>query len=116
MPPTGGRAPAPGAACTAGRRGDPRGPRRRPIRLDEAEHLPAERGAGPAATGPLSRREGCPTLSSDPMTPREQEALIEAAVGAYRALDAGGRLVPPPDWWDLAPELLDEVHRRQTEA
>ena len=50
------------------------------------------------------------------MTPDEQEVLIEACVSAYRARDAEGQLVAPPEWWDLSPELLLEVHRRQVES
>ena len=50
------------------------------------------------------------------MTPDEQEVLIEACVGAHRARDAEGRLVAPPPWWDLPPELLLEVHGRQVES
>jgi hypothetical protein len=44
---------------------------------------------------------------------RERDALIEAGVGAYRQRDADGRLEPPPEWWDLAPDALDELYRRQ---
>jgi hypothetical protein len=47
------------------------------------------------------------------MSQRPDEALIEAAVTAYRPRDVEGRLEPPPEWWDLAPEALDELHRRQ---
>ena len=50
------------------------------------------------------------------MTQDEQEALIEACVGAHRTRDMEGRLVAPPAWWDLPPDLLDEVHRRQIES
>jgi hypothetical protein len=50
------------------------------------------------------------------VTPRDNEALIEACVTAYRARNAEGGIVAPPDWWDLPPESLDEVHRRQIEA
>jgi hypothetical protein len=50
------------------------------------------------------------------VTPEEQEALIEASVGAYRARDVEGRPVAPPEWWDLPVELLEEVHRRQLES
>jgi len=50
------------------------------------------------------------------MTAREREALIEGSVSAYRERDAEGRPVAPPDWWDLPPKLLEEVHRRQLEA
>ncbi len=47
------------------------------------------------------------------MSEREQDALIEAGVGAYRERDLEGRLVPPAPWWDLSPEELDELFRRQ---
>ena len=47
------------------------------------------------------------------MNGRGYEAVMEAAITAYRARDREGRLVPPPEWWDLAPELLDELFREQ---
>jgi hypothetical protein len=47
------------------------------------------------------------------MIKRERNALIEASVTAYRERDLEGRLVPPAEWWDLAPEALDELFRRQ---
>ena len=47
------------------------------------------------------------------MTPEERDALIEAGVSAHRERDRDGRPVPPPAWWDLAPEDLDELYRRQ---
>ncbi len=46
----------------------------------------------------------------------ESGVLLEAAVTAHRARDLDGRLVPPPAWWDLAPEALDELFRRQVMA
>jgi hypothetical protein len=46
------------------------------------------------------------------MNDREQDALVEAAVTAYRRRDPEGRLVPPAEWWDLAPEALEELYRR----
>ena len=50
------------------------------------------------------------------MSSAETGALIEAAVTAYRERDADGRIVPPPAWWDLAPEALDELFAQQTLA
>ncbi len=47
------------------------------------------------------------------MNAREVEALIESSVTAHRRRDADGRIEPPPEWWDLPPEALDELHRRQ---
>lgn len=44
------------------------------------------------------------------------DTLIEAAVSVYRERDRDGRLVPPPAWWDLSPEQLDELFARQAEA
>jgi hypothetical protein len=41
------------------------------------------------------------------------DALIEASVTAHRASDLEGRLAPPPEWFDLAPEALDELFERQ---
>lgn len=48
------------------------------------------------------------------MTPEERDALIEAGVSAYRERDLEGRPVPPPAWWDLSPDDLDELYRRQS--
>lgn len=50
------------------------------------------------------------------MTDREREALLEAALTAHREHDPEGRLVPPPAWWDLAGEDLQELFRRQSLA
>ncbi len=50
------------------------------------------------------------------MSDRESEILLESAVAAHRERDLEGRLVPPPAWWDLAPEALDELFRRQVMA
>ena len=47
------------------------------------------------------------------MSEREADALIESSVTAHRERDADGRLRPPPEWWDLAPDALDELYRRQ---
>ncbi len=43
----------------------------------------------------------------------DRDALIEAAATAYRERDREGRLVPPPAWWDLAPEDREEAYRVQ---
>jgi hypothetical protein len=43
----------------------------------------------------------------------EHDSLIEAALTPYRERDREGRLVPPPEWWDLAPERLDVLFREQ---
>ena len=50
------------------------------------------------------------------MNARERELLIEACAGAYRPVDTNGHLQPPAEWWDLSPEALDEVFRRQLQA
>ena len=50
------------------------------------------------------------------MNGRERDVLIEAGVSAHRLRDAEGRLLPPPEWWDLAPDALDELYRRQVLA
>jgi len=50
------------------------------------------------------------------VTPREREMLIEASVGAHRERDRDGRPVAPPEWWDLSPDMLEELHRRQLQA
>ena len=42
-----------------------------------------------------------------------RDVLLEEVVSAHRERDREGRIVPPPAWWDLAPEDLGEVHRRQ---
>jgi len=44
---------------------------------------------------------------SDPV----QDPLVEALLTPYRSRDPEGRPVPPPAWWDLPPERLEEVHR-----
>jgi len=43
----------------------------------------------------------------------KMDDLIEATVAASREQDEHGRIVPPPAWWDLPPEALDEVYERQ---
>jgi hypothetical protein len=50
------------------------------------------------------------------MNERELELALESATTAYRDRDAEGRLVPPPAWYDLPPEALDRLHRRQVLA
>jgi hypothetical protein len=50
------------------------------------------------------------------MTDRANEPLLEAVLSPYRRRDVHGRPVPPPEWWDLSPEALDELHRRTLEA
>ena len=47
------------------------------------------------------------------MNERDRGLLIEASVTAHRLRDADGRALPPPEWWDLAPDALDELYRRQ---
>ena len=45
---------------------------------------------------------------SDPV----QDTLVEAVLTPFRSRDPEGRPVPPPAWWDLPPDVLEEVHRR----
>lgn len=45
------------------------------------------------------------------MSERERDELIEAAATAYRERDREGRLIPPPAWWDMAPEQREELFR-----
>lgn len=47
------------------------------------------------------------------MTDAEREALVEQGVTAFRDRDLKGRPVPPPAWWDLPVDALDELVRRQ---
>jgi len=44
---------------------------------------------------------------SDPV----QDPLVEALLSPHRSLDSQGRPAPPPAWWDLPPDRLEEVHR-----
>ncbi len=44
---------------------------------------------------------------------RARDATIEAAISARRERDAEGRIVPPPAWWDLAPDGREELYRLQ---
>ncbi len=41
------------------------------------------------------------------MSTPDRDALIEAAASAFRDRDASGRILPSPDWADLAPEDRD---------
>lgn len=50
------------------------------------------------------------------MSDEPREELMEAVVSAHRQRDAEGRPIPPPEWWDLPPEALDEAHQRQMES
>jgi len=47
------------------------------------------------------------------MNERERDTLIEAGVSVHREQDREGRLLPPPEYWDLAPEDAEELFRRQ---
>ena len=47
------------------------------------------------------------------MSDRGRDTLVEAAATPHREQDVEGRLVPPPAWWDLAPEAREELFRRQ---
>ena len=47
------------------------------------------------------------------MSDPANQTLVEAAVTAHRERDAEGRIVPPPAWWDLPPEALDELFVQQ---
>ena len=51
-----------------------------------------------------------------PLRDGERDALVEAVLSPRRTRDAEGRLVPPPTWWDLSPELLDSVYRKALEV
>lgn len=44
----------------------------------------------------------------------ELDLIIESAAGAWRERDASGRVVPPPAWWDLAPD--DRVRAFEAQA
>lgn len=50
------------------------------------------------------------------MTPRSDETLVEAVLTAYRSRDREGRIMPPPEWWDLHPDARQEAHRSSLEA
>lgn len=47
------------------------------------------------------------------MNEHERDILIEASVSAYRERDREGRLIPPAEWWDLPPDAVEELFRRQ---
>lgn len=34
----------------------------------------------------------------------ERHLLIQSVTSAWRDRDASGRAIPPPGWWDLAPD------------
>lgn len=44
------------------------------------------------------------------------EGVQEAVVSPWRERDRLGRLVPPPEWWDLPGEALEDLYRRQLRA
>ncbi len=50
------------------------------------------------------------------MNERTRAALAEAVLSPHRQRDREGRLVPPPEWWDLPPEALDELFREGMRA
>jgi len=41
------------------------------------------------------------------MSAPDRDALLEAAASAFRERDASGRILPSPDWADLAPDDRD---------
>ncbi len=49
-------------------------------------------------------------MSDDP-----KELLIEQAASAFRERSAEGRILPSPEWWDLAAEDRDVLFGRQVE-
>jgi len=50
------------------------------------------------------------------MNERSRAALMEAVLTPYRQRDPEGRLAPPPEWWDLPPEALDELFQEGMRA
>jgi hypothetical protein len=50
------------------------------------------------------------------MNERTRAALIEAVLSPHRERDRDGRLVPPPEWWDLPPDAHDELAREGIRA
>lgn len=50
------------------------------------------------------------------MNEAELELALESAATAHRARDPHGRLTPPPAWFDLPPEALDQLFLRQAWA
>ncbi|HEX5032167.1 MAG TPA: hypothetical protein VFY90_14935 [Tepidiformaceae bacterium] len=47
------------------------------------------------------------------MSERERDLLLEAAASAHREIDREGRIVPPPAWYDMAPEQRVELFQLQ---
>lgn len=47
------------------------------------------------------------------MSEREPDLLLEAAASAYREVDREGRILPPPAWWDMAPEQREQLFQLQ---
>ena len=45
-----------------------------------------------------------------------QDVLTEAILSPHRERDPEGRVVPPPEWWDLPPEAQDQVFREALAA
>ncbi len=50
------------------------------------------------------------------MSDRDVRELVEAAITPHRERDPDGRIVPPPAWWDLSAEALDELFVEQALA
>ena len=50
------------------------------------------------------------------MSPRENDALLEAATSVFRERRADDRILPAPGWWDLPVEAREELFRRQVAA
>lgn len=46
----------------------------------------------------------------------DRDALLEAAVTAYRERTASGRILPSPAWADLAPDVREALFERQLAA
>jgi hypothetical protein len=44
------------------------------------------------------------------------DLLVEEVLSPRRTRDREGRLQPPPAWWDLPPDALDDVFREATAA
>ncbi len=45
----------------------------------------------------------------------EKDVLIEQAASAFRERNAEGRILPPPAWWDLAPEEREALYVAQAQ-
>jgi hypothetical protein len=50
------------------------------------------------------------------MSDRAKDALMEAVLSPYRRRDREGRPIPPPEWWDLPPDSLEDVYQNQLAA